>query len=150
MGKVESSDKTWSTVEENGKPLQHSYLENPMNNMKRQKDMTLKDELSRSVGAQYTTGEGWRKSSRRNKVAEPRRKQHPVVDGFHGKSKVRCCKEQYCIGPWNVMSMNQGEFSQSNCSVMSDFLQSHELQHARPPCPSPTPRVCSNSHPSSW
>ena len=69
---VESPDKTWSTGEGNGKPLQCSCPENPMNSMKRQKDMTLKDELSRSVGAQYTFGEGWRNSSRKNEEAEPK------------------------------------------------------------------------------
>ena len=63
---VESSDKTWSTGEGNGKLLQYSFLENPMNNMKRQKDMTLKDELSRLVGAQYAAGEKWRNNSRKN------------------------------------------------------------------------------------
>ena len=67
---VKVSDKTWSTGEGNGKALQYSCLENPMNSMKRQKDMTLKDELSRSVGAQYATGEEWRNSSRKNKEAE--------------------------------------------------------------------------------
>ena len=77
---VESSDKTWSTGEGNGKPLQHFCLENPMNSMKRQKDMTLKDEPPRWVFAQYATGEEWRNSSRRNEVAEPKQKQHPVVD----------------------------------------------------------------------
>ena len=72
---VESSDKTWSTGEGNGKPLQCSCPENPISSMKRQKDMTLKDELSRSVGAQYTFGEGWRNSSRKNEEAEPKWKQ---------------------------------------------------------------------------
>ena len=69
---LESSDKMWSPGERNGKPLQHSCLENPMNSMKRQKDMTLKDELPRSVGAQYVTGEEWRNSSRKNEDAEPK------------------------------------------------------------------------------
>ena len=69
---VESSDKMWSIGEGNGKPLQYSCLENPMNTMKRQKDMTLKDEPSRSVGAQYTTGKEWRNSSRRNEEVEPK------------------------------------------------------------------------------
>ena len=69
---VEISDKMWSTGEGNGKPLQYSSLENPINSMKRQKDMTLKDELPRLVGAHYTTGEEWRNSSRKNKVAEPK------------------------------------------------------------------------------
>ena len=71
---VESSDKMWFTGEGKGKPLQHSCLENPMNSMKRQKDMTLKDELQRSVGAQYATGEEQRNSSKRNEEAEPKQK----------------------------------------------------------------------------
>ena len=77
---VESSDKTWSTGEGNGKPLQHSCRENPMNSMKRQKDMTLKDELPRSVGVQCATGEEWRKNSIKNEEMEPKQKQHPAVD----------------------------------------------------------------------
>ena len=77
---VKSSDKTWSTGEENGKPLQYSCLENPMNNMKRQKDRTLKDELPRLVGAQYATRDQWRTNSRKNEETEPKQKQHPVVD----------------------------------------------------------------------
>ena len=99
----------WSTGEGNGKPLQYSCLENPMNSMKRQKDRTLKDELPRSVGAQYATGDKWRNNSRENKGMEPKQKQHPVVDGTGDRSKVRCCKEQYCIGTWNVRYMNQGK-----------------------------------------
>jgi len=71
---VESTDKMWSTGEGNGKPLQYSCLENSMNSMKRQKDMTLKDELPRSVGAQYTIGEEWRNNSRKNEETEPKRK----------------------------------------------------------------------------
>ena len=106
---VESSDKMWSMGEGNDKPLQYSCLENPMNSMKRQKDMTLKDELPRSVGAQYATGEEWRNSSRKNEETESKRKQHPVVDVTGDGGKVRCCKEQYCIGTWNVRSMNQGK-----------------------------------------
>ena len=69
---VESSDKTWPTGEKKGKPLQYSYLENPMNSMKRQKDMTLEDELPRSEGVQYATGEEWRNSSRKNEEAGPK------------------------------------------------------------------------------
>ena len=69
---VKSSDKTWSSREENGKPLQHSCLENPVNNMKKQKDMTLKDEVPRLVGSQYATGEEQRNSSGRNEEAEPK------------------------------------------------------------------------------
>ena len=83
-----SSDKTWSTGEGNGKSLQHSGLENPMNNMKGQIDKTLKDELHRSVGAQYATGEEWRNSSRRNEKAEPKWKQRLAVDVSAGESKV--------------------------------------------------------------
>ena len=79
---MESSDKTWSTGEGNGKPLQYSCLENPMNSMRRQKDKTLKDELPRFVGAQYATGEEWRKSSRKNEETEPKQKQCPVVDDW--------------------------------------------------------------------
>ena len=87
---VESFDKTWSTGEGNGKPLQYSWLENPMN---RQKDRTLKDELPRLVGAQYTTGEEWRNSSRKKEKTEPKLKQHPVVNVTGDGSKVWCCKE---------------------------------------------------------
>ena len=84
---VERSDKMWSTGEGNGKPLQHSCLENPMSNMKRQKDRTLKDELHRSVGAQYATGDQWRNNSRKNEEVEPKCKQHPLVDGTGDGSK---------------------------------------------------------------
>ena len=104
---VESSDKLWSTGEGNGKPLQYSFLENPMNSMKRQKDRTLKDELPRLVGAQYATGDQWKNNSRKNEGMEPKQKQYPAVDVTGDGSKVRCCKEQYCIGSWNVRSMNQ-------------------------------------------
>ena len=69
----------WSTGEGNGKPLQYPLIENPMNSMKRQKDMTLKDELPRSVGAQYASGEGWRNNSRKNEEMDPKQKQYPVV-----------------------------------------------------------------------
>ena len=77
---VESSDKTWSTGEGNGKPLQDSCLENTMNSMKRQKDTTLKNELPRSVGTQYATGDRWRNNSRENEEEEAKQKQYPVVD----------------------------------------------------------------------
>ena len=85
---VERSDRMWSTGEGNGKPLQYSCLENPMNSMKRQKDRTLKDELPRSVGAQYATGDQWRKHSRKNEGMEPKQKQHQVVNGTSDRSKV--------------------------------------------------------------
>ena len=106
---VERSDKMWSAGEGNGKPLQYSYLENPMNNMKRQKDGTLKDELPRSVGAQYATGDEWRNNSRKNEETEPKQNQHPLVGMTGDGSQVRCCKEWYCIGTWNVRSKNQGK-----------------------------------------
>ena len=77
---VESSDKMWSTAEGNGKPLQYSCLESPMNSTKRQKDRTLKDELPRSIGAQYANGAQWRINSRKNEEMEPKQKEHPVVD----------------------------------------------------------------------
>ena len=95
---VESSDKTLSTGEGNGKPLQYSCLENPMNSMKRQKDRTLKDNLPRLVGAQHATGDQWRNNSRNNEEREPKQKQHPVVDVTGDGSKAQCCKEQYCTG----------------------------------------------------
>ena len=76
---MESSDKMWSAGEGNGKPLQYSCLEDPMNSMKRQKDRTLKEELPRSVGAQYATGDQWRNNPRKNEEMEPKQKQHPVV-----------------------------------------------------------------------
>ena len=94
---MESFDKTWSTGEGNGKPLQYSCLENPMNCMKRQKDGALKDELPSLVGAQYATGDQWRNNSRENEGMGPKQKEHPVVDGTGDRSKVQCCKEQYCI-----------------------------------------------------
>ena len=74
---MESSDKMWLTGEGSGKPLQYSCLENPMESMKRQKDRTLKDELPRSVGAQYATGDQWRNNSRKNEEMEPDQKQYP-------------------------------------------------------------------------
>ena len=79
-----------------------------MSSMKRQKDRTLKDELPRSVGAQYATGDQWRNNSRKNKGKEAKQKQHPAVYVTCDRSKVRHCKEQYPIGTWIVGSMNQG------------------------------------------
>ena len=106
---VERSDRMWSTGEGNGKPLQYSCLENPMNSMKRQNDRILKEELPRSVGAQYATGDQWRSNSRKKEGMEPKQKQYPVVHVTGDRSKVRRCKEQYGIGTWNVRSMNQGK-----------------------------------------
>ena len=85
---VESSDKMWSTGEGNGKPLQYSCLENPLNSIKRQKDITLKDELPRLLGAQYATGDQWRSNSRKNEEMEPKQKQYPAVDVTGDRSKV--------------------------------------------------------------
>ena len=79
-----------------------------MNSMKRQKDRKLKDELPRLIGVQYATGEQWRNNSRENEETEPKQKQHPVVDVTGNGSKVQCYKVQYCLGTWNVRSMNQG------------------------------------------
>ena len=92
---VERSDRMWSTGEGNGKPLQYSCLENPMNGMKRQNDRILKEELPRSLGAQHATGDQWRNNSRKNEGMEPKQKQYPVVDVTGDRSKIRCCKEQY-------------------------------------------------------
>ena len=96
---VERSDRMWSTGEGNGKPLLYSCLENPMNSMKRQNDRILKEELPRSVGAQYATGYQWINNSINNEGMEPHQKQYPVGDVAGDRSKVQCCKEQYCIGP---------------------------------------------------
>ena len=89
------SDRMWTTGEGNGKPLQYSCLENPMSSMKRQNDRILKEELPRSVGAQYATGEQRRNNSRKNEGMEPKQKQHPDVDVTNDRSKVRGYKEQY-------------------------------------------------------
>ena len=85
---VESSDKTWSTGEGNGKPLQYSCFEIPMNSMKRQKDKTLKEELPRLVRAKYATGDQWRNNSRKNEGMEPKQKQYPAVDVTGDRSKL--------------------------------------------------------------
>ena len=99
----------WSTGEGNGKPLQYSCLENPMNSMKKQNDRILKEELLRSLSDQYATGDQWINYSRKNEGMEPKQKQYPAVDVTGNRSKVRCYKEQYCIGTWNVRSMKQGK-----------------------------------------
>ena len=123
--------RVWSTREGNGRPLQYSYLENPMNSIKRQKDRTMKDELPMSVGAQYGTGDQWRNNSRKNEGMEPKQKQHPVVDVTGDGSKVWCYKEQYCIGTWNIRSMNQGKLEvvkQEMARVNVDILGISELR----------------------
>ena len=128
---VDSSDEMWSTGERNGKLLQYSCLENPMNSMKSQKDRTLKDELSRSVGAQYVTGDQWRNNSIKNEESEPKQKQHPIVAVTGNRSKVQGCKKQYCIGTWNVRSMNQdklGVVKQEMARVNINILGINKLK----------------------
>ena len=100
--------------EGDGKPLQCSCLENPMNRTKRQNDRILKEELPRSVEAQYATGDQWRNNSRKNEGMEPKQKQHPVVNGTGDGSRVQCCKKQYCIGTWNVRSLIKANWKWSN------------------------------------
>ena len=98
-----------------------------MNSMKRQNDRVLEEEPPRSVGAQYATADQWRNNSRKNKGMEQKQKEYPAVDGTGDRSKVRCCKEQYCIGTWNVRSMNQGklevvkqEMSRVNVNILGN------------------------------
>ena len=91
---MERSDRMWSTGEGNSNPVQYSCLENAMNSMKRQNDRILKEELPRSVGTQYATGDQQRDNSRKNEGIEPKQKQCPVVDVTGDRSKVRCCKGQ--------------------------------------------------------
>ena len=128
---VESSDKIWSAGNGNGKPLQYSCLEKPTNSIKSQKYRTLKDELPRLVSAQYGTGNQWRNNSRKNEEMEPKQKQHPAVDVTDDGSKIQSCKEQYCIGTWNVRSMNQGKLEvvkQEMARVNIDILGISELR----------------------
>ena len=102
-----------------------------MNSMKRQNDRTLKDELSRLVGDQYAIQGERRNNSRKNEEMEPKQKQHPVVGVTGIGSKVQCCKEQYCIGTWNVRSMNQGKlevFKQEMARVNVDILGISKLK----------------------
>ena len=102
-----------------------------MNSMKRQKHRTLKDELPKSIGAQYATRDQWRNNSRKNEEMEPRQKQQSVVDVTGDGRKVQCCKEQYCIGTWIVRSMNQGKLEvvkQEMARVNIDILGISELK----------------------
>ena len=120
----------WFTGESNGKPLQYSCLENPMNSMKRQDDRILK-EFPRLVRAQYATGDQWRNNSRKNEGMEPKQKRYPAVDVTGDRSKVQRCKEQYCIGTWNVKSMNQGKLEvvkQEMARVNIDILGISKLK----------------------
>ena len=131
LGMAESSDKTWSTGERNGKPFQYSCLKNPINSMRRKSDRTLKDESPKSVGAQYAMGDEWRTNSRKNEEAGPKQKWHPVVDVTGDGSKVQCCKEQNCIGTWNFRFRNQGKLEvvkQEMATVNMDILGISELK----------------------
>ena len=102
-----------------------------MNSMKRQNDRILKEELPRSVSAQYATGDQWRNNSRKNEGMEPKQSQYPAVDVTGDRGKVRCCKEQYCIGTWNVRFMNQGKLEvvkQEMARVNIDILGISKLK----------------------
>ena len=102
-----------------------------MNSMKSQEDRTLKDELPRSVCAQYATGDQWRNNSRKNEEREPKQEQYPVVNVTGDGSEIQCCNEQYCIGTWNVRSMNQGKLEvikQEMARVNVDILGISELK----------------------
>ena len=100
-----------------------------MNSMKRQNDRILREELPRSVDGQYATGDQWRNNSRKNEGMEPKQNQHLVVDVTGDRSKIRCCKEQYCIGTWNIRSMNQGKsVKQEMARVNVDILGTSELK----------------------
>ena len=128
---VERSDRMWSTGEGNGKPLQYSCLENSMNSMKRQNDRIPKEEHPRPLGAQYATGGQWRNNSRKNEGMEPKQIQYPVLNVTGDRSKIQCCKEQYCIGTWNVRSMNQGNLEvvkQEMARVNVDILGISKLK----------------------
>ena len=102
-----------------------------MNSMKRKKDGTLKDELPRLAGAQYATRDLWRNNSRQNEEMEPKQKQQPLVYMTVDENKVRCCKEQYCIGTWNARPMNQGKLEmvkQEMARVNIDILGISKLK----------------------
>ena len=102
-----------------------------MNSMKGQNDRTLKEGLPRLVGAQYATGDQWGNNSRKNEGMEPKQKQYPAVDVTGDRSKVRCCKERYYIGTWDVRSMNQGKLEvvkQEVVRVNVDILGISELK----------------------
>ena len=131
---VESSDKMWSTGEGNGKPLQYSCLVNPMNSMKKQKDRVLKGGLPRLVGAQMLLEKSGEINPERMKRSSQSKNNtqlwiNPVVTG--DGSEVQCCKEQYCIGTWNVRSMNQGQLKvvkQEVARLNIDILGISELK----------------------
>ena len=124
----ESFDKMWCTGEQNGKSVQQSSLENPINNMKRQENDT--ERRTPQLG-RCTSGVERINSYRNNEEAEPKQKWCPVVVVYGGKSKVWCCKEQYCIGTWNVKSVNQGKLEvvkQEMARVSISILEISELR----------------------
>jgi len=128
---VTRSCQIWSTGEGNSRPLQYSCLDNPRKTMKRQTDRTQKDELPRSVSGQYATGDQWRNKSRKNEGNVPKQKQHPVVEGTGDGSEVQCYQEQYCIGTWNIRSMNQGKLEvvkEEMARVNTDILGISKLK----------------------
>ena len=124
-----TTDRTWSTGEGNGKPIQYSCLGNPMNSMKRQYDRIPKEELTRSLGAQYATGDQRRNNYRKNEGMEPKQKQYPVVDVTGDRGKIWCCKEQYCIGlgMQNEAGQRLTEFYKENVlAVANTLFQQHK------------------------
>ena len=134
-----TQDRSWWRVLTKRGPLKKGMaslfsilaLRTPMNSIKRQKDRTLKDKLPRSVGTRYATGDQWRNNSRKNEEMEPKQKQHVVVDVTGDRSKFWCYKEQYCIGTWNVGSLNQGKLEvvkQEMTSMKVDILGISELK----------------------
>ena len=128
---LERSDRMWSTGEGNGKPLQYSCLENPMNSMKRQNDRIPKEELPRSLGSQLLLEISGEITPERMKGWSQSKKQYPAEDVTGDRSKVQCCKEQYCIGTWNVRSMNQVKLEvvkQEMARVNVDILGISELK----------------------
>ena len=112
MGQPKTGGSWWRDLTECG-PLEKGMANHfsflAMNSIKRQNDRIQKEELPRSVDTQYATGDQWRNNSRKNEGMEPNQKEYPAVDVTGDRSKVLCCKEQYCIGTWNVRSMNQGK-----------------------------------------
>ena len=102
-----------------------------MNSMEWQNDRILKEEFPGLVGVQYAPRKKWRNNSRKNEEMEPKWKQHPVVEVTSDGHKIQCCKEQYCIGTWNVRSMNQGKLEvvkQEMATVNIDILGISELK----------------------
>ena len=135
------TDRSWRRVLTKHGPLRREWQTTSIflpwelhESMKRQKDITLKDETPRSVSAQYATGEEWRNNSRKNEKIEPKWRQCPVVDTTGDRSKVQYCKEQYCIGTWNIRSINRDKLEvvkQETARVNIDILGTCELKWTR-------------------